>query len=136
MNKLIKKIAIASLIIVSILFILNFIGIIFIGIELQKFILAAANGQQQSLASYISPILMKMRIIHSIVIPLQTASLALIIILLTKNIKTLHKVLIGVGILITLLALVGLILLLIDINKEAKICMQNTQNCENNKMSS
>lgn len=136
MNKSIKKIAIASLIIVSLLFILNFIGIIFIGIELQKYILAVANGHQQSLASYISPILMKMRIIHSIVIPLQTASLVLIIILLTKNIKTLHKVLIGVGILITFSALVGLILLLIDINKEAKISAQNTQNCEINKMSS
>lgn len=133
MNKLIKKIATASLIIVSMLFILNFIGIIFIGIELQKFILAAANGQQQSFTSLLSEILMSMGIIYVIIIPLETSLIVLIIILLTSNIKTVHKVLIGLGILITLLALVGLIVLLIDINKEAKIC---TQNCENNKMSS
>ncbi|ENY70254.1 Hypothetical protein, predicted transmembrane protein [Mycoplasmopsis bovigenitalium 51080] len=136
MNKLIKKIATASLIIVSMLFILNFIGIIFIGIELQKFILAAANGQQQSFTSLLSEILMSMGIIYVIIIPLETSLIVLIIILLTSNIKTVHKVLIGLGILITLLALVGLIVLLIDINKEAKICAQNTQNCENNKMSS
>lgn len=136
MTKLVKKIAIALLIIISVHFILDFIRIIFLGIQPHKFILAATNGQQPLFKEFLSQFLLDTRFITLIAFPLNIAILVLIIILLTKNIKTLHKILIGVGIWITISAFVGLILLLIDINKETKNCAQNSQNCQDNKMSS